>query len=105
MPRTRPVMEAQSPELVLVAPPELRAAALAALTPTRAAPVAVQEPELCHPAAPLLRHPDLDRFGFLSQVPEREPDRSWLRLDGLAAVSGAIVLGAAAPVLVALLVR
>lgn len=106
LPRIRSVVEQQSPELVLVAPLELRAAALAALAPMETPLMAEREPVPDQTEVPLLlRHPDLDRFGFLADVPEREPDRSWRRLAWWVAVSAAVALGAAAPVVAQLLVR
>lgn len=99
------LVEQLSPELVLVAPAELRAAALAELREPAPmlAPPAAQEIDGEETAFGSARHPDLERFAFLTEA--AEPERGGVRLAWWSAVAVAAALGAAAPVLLALFAR
>jgi hypothetical protein len=63
--------------------------------------LADEPPVLDETAVALPRHADLERFAFLADAPEQ--DRRGFRLAWWTAVAAAVTVGAAAPVLIALL--
>ena len=99
------VVEPLSPELVLVAPTELRAATLAGLREPAPVPAPPETQAIAgeQKAFASSRHPDLERFAFLNEAPE--PERRSVRLLWWGAVVVAVAVGATVPVLLALFAR